>query len=109
MKKIRVGIVGLGRRGRDMLQLTSSFDCVEVAAACDIRTHNWFEKQWKAPAAFAEIFPQAAFFEDYDEMLDKGGLDLVLVETGADIHAQFCAKALEKDINVLSDIRWSRT
>ncbi len=87
-----------------MLRLASTFDCVEVAAACDIRTRNWFEKQWRAPAAFAELFPEAAFFEDYDEMLEKGGLDLVLVETGADIHAAFCAKALQKDINVLSDI-----
>jgi len=37
-------------------------------------------------------------------MLEKAGLDLVIVETGADIHAEFCAKALEKDVNVLSDI-----
>ena len=104
MKKIRVGVVGLGPRGRDMLKLAALFDCVEVAAGCDIRTHNWFEKQWHSPAAMAELFPEAVFFEDYDEMLEKGGLDLVLVETGADIHAEFCAKALEKDINVLSDI-----
>jgi len=104
MEKIRVGIVGLGARGRAMLRLASQFDCVDIAAGCDIRVHNWFEKQWRAPASFAELFPEAKFFEDYDEMLDKGGLDLVIVETGADIHAEFCAKALEKDINVLSDI-----
>ena len=62
MKKIRVGVVGLGRRGRDMLQLASSFGCVEVAAACDIRVHNWFETQWGYTAPFAEYFPEAAFF-----------------------------------------------
>ena len=104
MKKLRVGIVGLGARGRSMLRLADRFECVEVVAACDIRVHNWFEKQWQAPAAFAELFPQATFYENYDEMLDKAELDLVLVETGADIHAEFCAKALEKNINVLSDI-----
>ncbi len=104
MKKIRVGVVGLGRRGRDMLKLVASFDCVEVAAACDIRVHNWFETQWGSVAPYAELFPEAAFFEDYDEMLENGGLDLVLVETGADIHAEFCTKALERDIHVLSDI-----
>ena len=104
MKKLRVGIVGLGPRGRSMIRLASMFDCVEVVAGCEIRPHNWFEKQWRAPAAMAELYPQAKFFENYDEMLEKGGLDLVIVETGADIHADFCAKALEKDINVLSDI-----
>lgn len=104
MKKLRVGVVGVGPRGRDMVRLASLFDCVEIAAGCDIRTHNWYEKQWRAPMAMAELFPEASFYENYDEMLDKAGLDLVLVETGADIHAEFCAKALAKDINVLSDI-----
>ena len=37
-------------------------------------------------------------------MLDKAGLDVVIVETGADIHAEFCKKALLKNINVLCDI-----
>ena len=104
MKKLRVGIVGLGARGRSMLKLVDMFDCVQIAAACDIRTHNWFEKQWQAPAAYADLFPEATFYEKYDDMLDKAELDLVLVETGADIHAEFCAKALEKNVNVLSDI-----
>jgi len=104
MKKLRVGVVGLGPRGRAMLKLTAKFDCVEVAAACDIRTHNWFEKQWRSDKSLSEMFPEAVFYADYDEMLDKAELDLVLVETGADIHAAFCAKALEKNVNVLSDI-----
>jgi len=104
MKKLRVGIVGLGPRGRAMIRLAAMFDCVEVVAGCEVRPHNWFEKQWRAPASMAELYPDAKFFENYDEMLEKGGLDLVIVETGADIHAEFCAKALEKDVNVLSDI-----
>ena len=55
-------------------------------------------------APLAELFPEAAFYEDYDRMLDEETLDAVIVETGADIHAKFCIKALEKNINVLSDI-----
>lgn len=38
------------------------------------------------------------------KMLSSEKLDVVIVETGADIHAEFCIKALEKNINVLSDI-----
>ena len=104
MEKIRVGTVGLGPRGRALLRLAAKFDCTEIAAACDIRPRNWFEPQWRASVSMAEQFPGAVFFDNYDEMLEKGGLDLVLVETGADIHAEFCAKALEREINVLSDI-----
>ena len=37
-------------------------------------------------------------------MLEKANLDAVIVETGADVHADFIIKALEKNINVLTDI-----
>ena len=104
MKRIRVGVVGLGHRGRGLLKISAEFDCVEIAAACDIKPSNWYEQQWLSDAALADMFPETEFYEDYDEMLDKAGLDVVIVETGADIHAEFCAKALKKDINVLTDI-----
>lgn len=105
MEKIRVGVVGLGHRGRAMLQLSAEgFDCVEIAAACDIIPSNWYEKQWLSDDALSAKFPNAVFYEDYDKMLNEANLDVVIVETGADIHAEFCCKALEKNINVLSDI-----
>ena len=105
MKKIRVGVVGLGHRGRNMFQIAvDRFECAIAAAACDIRPQNWYEKQWLSDEAFATKYPDAEFYENYDEMLDKANLDLVIVETGADIHAEFCCKALEKNINVMTDI-----
>lgn len=105
MKKIRVGVVGLGHRGRAMFKLSADgFDYVEPAAACDIRPENWYEKQWLSDAPLAKMFPNAVFYESYDQMLKEADLDVVIVETGADIHAEFCCKALAKNINVLSDI-----
>ena len=105
MKKIRVGVVGLGHRGRAMFKLAAEgFDFVVPAAACDVRASNWYEKQWLSDKAFAELFPDTEFYDDYDKMLSEANLDVVMVETGADIHADFCCKALEKNINVLSDI-----
>lgn len=104
MKKIRVGVVGLGHRGRGMLMLSAEFECVEIAAACDILPRNWYEKQWHSPAPLADLFPNALFYESYEQMLAEAELDVVIVETGADIHAEFCVKALERNINVLSDI-----
>jgi len=104
MEKIRVGVVGLGHRGRELLKLSADFDCVEIAAACDILPRNWYEQQWLSSAPLADMFPKTVFYESYDKMLDEANLDVVIVETGADIHAEFCVKALEKNINVLSDI-----
>ena len=105
MEKIRLGVVGLGHRGREMFKLAAQgFDFVVAAAACDIRPHNFYEKQWLSSDALSNIFPDTEFYESYDEMLKKANLDAVMVETGADIHAEFCIKALKKGINVLSDI-----
>ena len=104
MKILKIGVVGLGHRGRELLKIAAEFENVEIAAACDIRPQNWYNKQWLSNAPLSEMFPKTLFFESYDRMLDEAGLDAVFVETGADIHAEFCKKALLKNINVLSDI-----
>lgn len=40
MKEIRLGVVGLGHRGRELLKLASKFRQVKIAAACDIKPDN---------------------------------------------------------------------
>ena len=104
MKKLRIGVVGLGHRGRELTKIAGVFDQVEIAAVCDIRPHNWYQQQWLCDVPLSEMFPDTVFYEDYDKMLEIANLDAVIVETGADIHTEFCIKALEKNINVLSDI-----
>ncbi|MBR3847696.1 MAG: Gfo/Idh/MocA family oxidoreductase [Oscillospiraceae bacterium] len=104
MEKIRVGTVGLGHRGREMTKMAALFPFVEVAALCDILPRNFYEQQWLCTAPMSELFPDTVYYTDYEKMLNEANLDIVIVETGADIHADFCIKALEKNINVLSDI-----
>ena len=105
MKKLRIGVVGLGHRGRGMFRLAcDKFDFVTAAAACDKFPHNFYEQQWRCDEAIAKTYPDCVFYESYDEMLEKADLDAVIVETGADVHADFCIKALEKNISVLTDI-----
>lgn len=105
MQKIRLAVVGLGHRGRNIFRLAAEgFDFIEPVAACDIIEKNWYEKQWLQDRALSEVFPQTEFYRDYAEMLEKADPDAVIVETGADIHADFCRAALDKNINVLSDI-----
>ena len=43
MEKIRLGVVGLGHRGRNMFKLAAEAfpDQVIPAAACDLITANW--------------------------------------------------------------------
>ena len=68
MKEFRVGVVGLGHRGREIGKLTALFPGLNLVAACDIRKHNWYETQWLSTAPMAEIFLDAAFYEDYEKI-----------------------------------------
>ncbi|MBQ9770892.1 MAG: Gfo/Idh/MocA family oxidoreductase [Lentisphaeria bacterium] len=105
MKKIKVGVVGLGHRGRHMANLAKrAFEFVDFVAACDIDPELWHEKQWLQDDSMKNKHPGTKFYNDYVKMLDENQFDFILVETGADVHADFCIKALNRDINVFSDI-----
>ena len=106
MTKFRLGVVGLGHRGRNMFKLAAdSFpDLVIPAAACDLIPSNWYETKFQQDKPMCESFPETVFYEDFHKMLDEAKLDVLLVETGADVHAQFCADGLSRNINVMSDI-----
>jgi predicted dehydrogenase len=97
MSKIKLGIVGVGRRGLRMFELAvNGFDIAEPVAICEIQD-ELIEKA-------KEKFPEVAVYKDYSEMIEQAGLDAVMVETPADNHAKFCAETLRKGINVFSDI-----
>ena len=109
MNTIRFGVVGLGHRGRAMFKsVAEGIEGVEAVAACDLNPDLWF-KETEAyyggrQPSMAEAMPEVKFYDDYDEMLNKEKLDFVMIETPAVCHAVFCAKALEKGVNVYSDI-----
>lgn len=104
MEKILLGVVGLGHRGREMFKLAKSFPEVQNVAACDLNPDNWHQTKFLSTSPMAEQFPDVKFYTDFEKMLAESGINTLLVETGADVHASFCAKALERNINVLSDI-----
>jgi predicted dehydrogenase len=94
---IRIGMVGFGGRGRSLLGLaTRAFSGVAVAGICDIKPEL-------VERAHAE-YPQAQVFTAFDEMLERVQLDALMVETPATLHAEFCAKALDRNINVWGDV-----
>ncbi len=108
MDKIRLGVVGLGHRGRHMFGLSvENFENVLGVAACDLNEEFWTKPQIfpsNEKLSMRGRFPDVKFYADYDKMLDEAKLNAVLVETPADIHAEFCAKALKRNIAVLSDV-----
>lgn len=108
MREYKLAVVGLGHRGRFMFkQFCRCLPGVVGVAACDLRPELFHEAAHGAGGdspAMAELLPNALFYDDYDAMLDKARPDIVLVETPATCHAEFCAKALARNIHVYSDI-----
>ncbi|NMA20014.1 MAG: Gfo/Idh/MocA family oxidoreductase, partial [Lentisphaerae bacterium] len=109
MADFRMGVVGLGHCGRAMFQwVAKGIDGVKAVAACDLNADLFYKDVHfyygghKPP--LADEMPDVRFYDQYDEMLDQEELDIIMVETPATCHAEFCAKALEKGIHVYSDI-----
>lgn len=107
MKQLKIAVAGLGHRGRFMAKLArENFANVDVIATCDLDADLWEKQQQLIDRPMKEVLPDARFYTSYDQLLEEKGneLDMVMVETGADVHANFCIKALQKNIAVFSDI-----
>ena len=96
-RKFRLGGVGLGHRGRAMLKWANDgIGSFEAVAACDLNPDRFYKTPVFAGGGnqnpLKDELPNVVFYQDYDEMLEKAGLDIVLVETPATCHAEFCAR-----------------
>ena len=94
MKKLRVGIIGLGGRGLGLCRLSKSLEQMEITAICDNyqpfidRTVDELKEQGCEPAVFT----------DYHQLLDCGLIDAVLIITSWEAHIPMAIEALEKGI-----------
>lgn len=95
-KKIRIGVVGGGIYGTQMLKCFANQQAqgrVELAGLADLspeildRHHNTFGVEG---------------YGDFTEMMDKGGLDAVAVATPDHLHSAMITAAAERGLHVLS-------
>ena len=96
MSKVRVGIIGTGGISHcHMLGYNALPDEVEVVAVCDID-----EAKVKA---YAEQYGVAAWYTDYNEMLEKEDLDCVSVTTWNSAHMPATVASLNAGVNVICE------
>lgn len=77
MDKIRVGLIGLGSVANAHLTAIRALDTVQLVSLCDVR---------EAHAQRAASDFSARQYTDYRDLLDAGGIDLVMVLTPASTH-----------------------
>ncbi len=94
---VRVGIIGCGTQGRIHARIIEELGeaHAHVAALCDLDPERLQD-------ALGDC-SQARGFGDYRAMLEAGGLDLVIVVTMPNTHAQMCTAALEAGAHVLCE------
>ena len=90
MKKVRVGIVGVGgiANGVHIPGYLKCDDC-EITAICDID-----EKRLKETGDRLNI-PETARFTDYRDLINSGLVDAVDIATSNDVHVEISLAALE--------------
>ncbi|MDX9979895.1 MAG: Gfo/Idh/MocA family oxidoreductase [Lentisphaeria bacterium] len=96
MEKLRLGIVGACGRGASFKTACDTSGQVAIQAVCDV---------------FAEGLPQAAArlgaaeqFTDYTAMLDRCGLDAVVIGTPMQFHVPMAVEALRRGVHVLCEV-----
>ncbi len=93
---LKVGIVGAAGRGRSYFAPFLANPRTRLEALCDIDG-----ERLKETAAAAGV---RKLYTDYGEMLEKGGIDAVVIGTPMPLHAPQAISALERGIHVLSEV-----
>lgn len=93
MKKVKVGVIGLGSWGECHLQALLSLPHVEIAAICDMRADRVQD--------LAEQYGISNWTTDEDAVLQRADIDLISVVTFEKEHLRPVLKALQAGKHVL--------
>ncbi|WP_078408942.1 Gfo/Idh/MocA family oxidoreductase [Priestia abyssalis] len=96
MKKVRVGIVGLGRLGRQHAEnLAFRIRHCELHAVCSVSDEEVEEakREWGIPYGYT----------NYDEMLENKELDAIFIASPSGFHCEQIEKALEQGFHVFTE------
>ncbi len=93
---LKIGIVGAVGRGASFRAPFDAHPATTLHAVCDIRADA-------LPEA-ARTLGVAEMYTDYEQMLDKSGVDAVVIGTPMQFHAPQAIMALERDVHVLCEV-----
>ena len=93
--ELTAGIVGTGRRGGGF---RAGLDAagIRVTAVCDVDAA-------RLPAAAAGMGARQQYVH-YEQMLERSGIEAVLIASPMQLHVPMAIAALERDIHVLSEV-----
>ncbi|MBP1990233.1 Gfo/Idh/MocA family protein [Paenibacillus eucommiae] len=97
-RKVRLGIIGTGRRGAYLASLYHSYPKCEVTALCDR-----FEHVAEEVAGQLGI-PGVARFTSFELLIDSGLVDAVLIAAPPTLQVDIACYAMEQGIHVTTEV-----
>ena len=101
MKPIKIGIVGLGQRGKGMLNVFLVYPNVDVVSICDVYEDR-LEEISKIIVEKRQHEPRK--FKQFDEMLLANGVDAIYVASSWEEHINQAIKCMEHHIPVAMEV-----
>jgi predicted dehydrogenase len=95
-KDIKIGIVGAAGRGRSFFSAFTNNPRTQITALCDINEEG-------IRRSAAEIGVEQVY-TDYETMLDKSGIDAVMVGTPMPLHVPQAIAALDRGIHTITEV-----
>ena len=89
--KVKVGVLGLGQRGKSQLEMLLGMDDVEVVSLCDRLAFRIDEGNALVKKAYGRM---AIGYSDYKELISAGGIDAVMIFTSWQTHIRIAAHAM---------------
>ncbi|WP_277968805.1 Gfo/Idh/MocA family protein [Sphingomonas echinoides] len=100
--RVRIGVIGTGDRGRTLIQnINKTRNCM-VAAICD----NYEPHLTKARPYVGANTP---VYADHRAMLEKGGLDALVIATPLNLHAKHVLDGFDAGLHVWCEKAMART
>ncbi len=97
MDTVRVGLIGLGCRGQDLLRTSLlPLPCVQLCAVCDV----YEDRVADTLAYLADKASAVRGYTDYRELIAAGGLDAVIITASWEAHLPISIAAMEAGIAV---------
>ncbi len=97
LEKVRVGVIGVGGRGRSLLRDLLAIDFVEVTALCDIR-QELVDRSLKSAQTARGISPKtyAGSENAWEKLVAQDDIDVVYIATPWEWHVPMAVKAMEQ-------------
>ena len=88
---LRAGFIGFGRMGITHFSILNSHPSVKIVAVAD---------QSKTMLGILQKYLDIELYSDYREMIDRSGLDFVIISTPSDSHSLLINTALENNLHI---------